>query len=134
MRATSSVVVLSSLLLGMQCARIEIQSPETRRVETFSFEIRFEVTGQIQPGSLEVELNDVSILDRVSGGPVYTAQIEPGGLVRYHGLPDEGGEYTRGSPNVWSNMSYDPQLNLIYAPTGNSSTATSSSRSSASPR
>ena len=39
----------------------------------------------------------------------------------YHGLPDEGGEYTRGTPNVWSIMSYDPQLNMIYAPTGNSS-------------
>ena len=39
----------------------------------------------------------------------------------YNGLPDEGGEYTRGTPNVWSNTSYDPQLNLVYAPTGNSS-------------
>ena len=39
----------------------------------------------------------------------------------YHGLPDEGGEYTRGTPNVWSNTAYDPELNLIYAPTGNSS-------------
>lgn len=39
----------------------------------------------------------------------------------YHGLPEEGGEYTRGTPNVWSIMSYDPELNLIYAPTGNSS-------------
>jgi len=39
----------------------------------------------------------------------------------FHGLPDEGGEYTRGTPNSWSNMSYDPDLNLIYAPTGNSS-------------
>ncbi len=39
----------------------------------------------------------------------------------FHGLPDEGGEYTRGTPNAWSNMSYDPDLNLIYAPTGNSS-------------
>jgi membrane-bound PQQ-dependent dehydrogenase (glucose/quinate/shikimate family) len=39
----------------------------------------------------------------------------------YHGLPDEGGEYTRGTPNVWSLMSYDPELNLLYAPTGNSS-------------
>jgi membrane-bound PQQ-dependent dehydrogenase (glucose/quinate/shikimate family) len=39
----------------------------------------------------------------------------------YQGLPDEGAEYTRGTPNVWSNMSYDPVLNLIYAPTGNSS-------------
>lgn len=39
----------------------------------------------------------------------------------YHGLPDEGGEYTRGTPNVWSHTSYDAQLNLIFAPTGNSS-------------
>ncbi len=39
----------------------------------------------------------------------------------YHGLPDEGGEYTRGTPNAWTNMSYDPQLNMIYAATGNSS-------------
>jgi len=39
----------------------------------------------------------------------------------YNGLPEEGGEFTRGTPNVWSNMSYDPELNLIYAPTGNSS-------------
>ncbi len=35
------------------------------------------------------------------------------------GEPGEGEEYTRGTPNVWSLMSYDPALNLIYAPTGN---------------
>jgi quinoprotein glucose dehydrogenase len=39
----------------------------------------------------------------------------------YNGLPDEGGEYTRGTPNVWSNTAYDPELNLVFAPTGNSS-------------
>ncbi|MDZ4760436.1 MAG: PQQ-binding-like beta-propeller repeat protein [Alphaproteobacteria bacterium] len=39
----------------------------------------------------------------------------------YRGLPDEGGEYTRGTPNIWSNMSYDPQLNMVFAPTGNAS-------------
>lgn len=39
----------------------------------------------------------------------------------YQGLPEEGGEFTRGTPNVWSNMSYDPELNLIYMPTGNAS-------------
>ncbi len=39
----------------------------------------------------------------------------------YQGLPDEGGEFTRGTPNVWSHTSYDPELNLIYAPTGNAS-------------
>ena len=38
-----------------------------------------------------------------------------------HALPAEGAEFTRGTPNIWSIMSYDPQLNLIYAPTGNSS-------------
>ena len=36
-----------------------------------------------------------------------------------HGEPAEGEEYTRGTPNVWSVMSYDRGLGLIYAPTGN---------------
>lgn len=35
------------------------------------------------------------------------------------GLPAEGETYTLGTPNVWSLMSYDPELDLIYAPTGN---------------
>ena len=37
----------------------------------------------------------------------------------YHGEPAEGETYTPGTPNVWSVMSYDPELDLIYAPTGN---------------
>ncbi len=35
------------------------------------------------------------------------------------GQPPEGQTYTRGSPNVWAAMSYDPQLGLVYLPTGN---------------
>lgn len=35
------------------------------------------------------------------------------------GLPPQGQTYTRGTPNVWSAMSYDAKLNLIYLPTGN---------------
>ncbi|WP_312226729.1 glucose/quinate/shikimate family membrane-bound PQQ-dependent dehydrogenase [Pseudescherichia sp.] len=35
------------------------------------------------------------------------------------GLPPEGQTYTRGTPNVWSAMSYDAKLNLVYLPTGN---------------
>lgn len=35
------------------------------------------------------------------------------------GLPAEGERYTPGTPNVWSIMSYDPELDLIFAPTGN---------------
>jgi quinate dehydrogenase (quinone) len=33
--------------------------------------------------------------------------------------PKDGEEYTRGTPNVWSMMSYDDKLGLIYMPTGN---------------
>ncbi|TQV67720.1 PQQ-binding-like beta-propeller repeat protein [Exilibacterium tricleocarpae] len=36
-----------------------------------------------------------------------------------YGEPGPGEEYTRGTPNVWSVMSYDAELDLIYAPTGN---------------
>src|SRR5690606_32074551 len=35
------------------------------------------------------------------------------------GAPPEGQTYTRGTPNVWSAMSYDPKLGLAYLPTGN---------------
>ncbi|ETF02735.1 quinate dehydrogenase [Advenella kashmirensis W13003] len=35
------------------------------------------------------------------------------------GLPPEGQTYTRGTPNVWSAMSYDAKLGLVYLPTGN---------------
>jgi membrane-bound PQQ-dependent dehydrogenase (glucose/quinate/shikimate family) len=34
--------------------------------------------------------------------------------------PAEGEQYTRGTPNVWTLMSYDDALGLVYAPTGNS--------------
>ncbi|MEO0435273.1 MAG: PQQ-binding-like beta-propeller repeat protein [Pseudomonadota bacterium] len=35
------------------------------------------------------------------------------------GLPPAGQSYTPGTPNVWSVMSYDPVLDLVFAPTGN---------------
>ena len=34
-------------------------------------------------------------------------------------LPEAGQHYTRGTPNVWSAMSFDDELGLIYLPTGN---------------
>lgn len=39
----------------------------------------------------------------------------------YHGEPPEGERYTPGTPNVWTAMSYDAELDLVYAPTGNAS-------------
>lgn len=38
-----------------------------------------------------------------------------------NGMPEEGERFTPGTPNVWSLMSYDSELQLIYAPTGNAS-------------
>lgn len=38
-----------------------------------------------------------------------------------HSEPPEGQTYTLGTPNAWSIMSYDPELNFIYLPTGNAS-------------
>lgn len=34
-------------------------------------------------------------------------------------VPPPGETYTRGTVNVWTTMAYDPDLDLIYAPTGN---------------
>ena len=34
-------------------------------------------------------------------------------------FPPEGGTYTRGTPNVWSTPAFDPELGLVYLPTGN---------------
>lgn len=36
-----------------------------------------------------------------------------------NGMPPEGEYFTPGTPNVWTMMSYDPELDLVYAPTGN---------------
>jgi quinoprotein glucose dehydrogenase len=36
------------------------------------------------------------------------------------GLPPAGEHYTKGTPNVWTNMSADEALGLVYLPTGNS--------------
>ena len=60
----------------------------------------------------------VRAFDALTGGFVWAWDLgNPG----EYGEPSEGEEYTRGTPNVWSIMSYDPELDLIYAPTGNSS-------------
>ena len=34
-------------------------------------------------------------------------------------LPPEGETFTLGTPNVWTLTSYDPELDLVFAPTGN---------------
>ncbi len=88
-RCSLLLAALAGPLLGSPCGvshKILITEP-ARVVEDFSFRIEFHVLGPIQPGSLDVELNHVSILDRVSGGPEhFTAVIEPGAPLRDHNL------------------------------------------------
>ncbi len=58
----------------------------------------------------------VRAFDAVTGQFVWAWDLgNPG----YYGEPEEGEIYTPGTPNVWSIMSYDSELDLIYAPTGN---------------
>ena len=60
----------------------------------------------------------VRAFDAMSGRFVWAWDLgNPGD----HSEPAEGETYTPGTPNSWSIMSYDPELDLIYAPTGNAS-------------
>lgn len=76
----------------------------------------------------------------IVGGAIYDGQslAEPSGVVRAFDArtgaflwawdmgrpgintePDPGESYTPGTPNVWSLLSADPELGLVYLPTGN---------------
>ncbi|MEM8564197.1 MAG: PQQ-binding-like beta-propeller repeat protein, partial [Pseudomonadota bacterium] len=58
----------------------------------------------------------VRAFDAISGDFIWAWDV---GRPGEYGEPDQGSSYTPGTPNVWSIMSYDPELELVYAPTGN---------------
>ena len=58
----------------------------------------------------------VRAFDAITGAFVWAWDVGNPGVTSE---PEEGEYYTPGTPNVWSIMSYDPELDLIYAPTGN---------------
>ena len=66
--------------LAPSCAPfgIQVESPEPEQsFETFGFEVLFTLGVNLEPNSLEVAINEVSILDRISGGPVsFSATID----------------------------------------------------------
>jgi hypothetical protein len=80
------LVALGLFQMAPACAPvgITVESPTpAQRFETFSFEILFTLGEEFDPDSLAVEINQVSILDRVSGGPTsFTATIAPGAPLR----------------------------------------------------
>ena len=79
-----AIFALSQLAPTCAPYGIVVDSPlPEASVETFSFELRFRLGEMVDPGSLEVDMNDVSVLDRVSGGPVvFSATIDPGAPLR----------------------------------------------------
>lgn len=58
----------------------------------------------------------IRAFDAVSGEFSWAFDI---GRPDFHGLPQEGETFTRGTPNSWSVMSADEELGLVYVPTGN---------------
>jgi quinate dehydrogenase (quinone) len=52
----------------------------------------------------------------VTGALVWAWDLGNPGITK---LPPPGESYTRGTPNVWSTPAFDPQLGLVYLPTGN---------------
>lgn len=58
----------------------------------------------------------VRAFDAVSGELAWAWDV---GNPDNRGGPAEGDTYTPGTPNVWTVMSYDPELDLVFAPTGN---------------
>jgi len=98
--------------------------------------------GHVQPGAYTVSsaptiIGDIAVL---GGGVTDNGKIDaPSGVIRafnaitgqlawawdmgrpgQHGLPAPGQQYTRDTPNGWAPFSADPQLGLIFVPTGNS--------------
>jgi quinoprotein glucose dehydrogenase len=71
---------------------------------------------------LDNERNDapsgvIEAYDAISGKPKWAWDLgRPGDT----GWPAPGGEFTRGTPNMWTTAAADEKLGLVYVPTGNS--------------
>lgn len=71
---------------------------------------------------LDNERNDapsgvIQAYDAVTGKPKWAWDLGRPGQT---GWPEPGGQFTRGTPNMWTTAAADDQLGLVYVPTGNS--------------
>jgi quinoprotein glucose dehydrogenase len=68
-------------------------------------------------GEVENPSGVVRAYDAVTGKLAWAWDL---GYPDRHGEPPPGGHYARNTPNVWSLISADERLGLVYVPTGNS--------------
>jgi quinoprotein glucose dehydrogenase len=71
---------------------------------------------------LDNERNDapsgvIEAYDATTGEPKWAWDLGRPGET---GWPEPGGQFTRGTPNMWTTASADEELGLVYVPTGNS--------------
>lgn len=91
--------------LGLSCGppagQIQVESPSLG-VDTYSFDIVFMLGEGLDPDTLEVTLNHVSILDRFTGGPqLFVATIDPGAPLRDLNLLQISAERTQGGSTAF---------------------------------
>ncbi len=82
-----TLLVAAPLLTAPTCQfadDIVLLSPASNLVSTFSFNVQFNLVGSFVPGSLEVSLNFTPL--SVSGGPIYTATVNPGAPLQDHNV------------------------------------------------
>lgn len=74
-------------------------------------------TGQVRDGTeRDAPSGVVRAYDAITGEQRWAWDL---GRPGHHGPPAPGEVYTRSTPNVWSLMSADDELGLVYLPTGN---------------
>ena len=113
--ATSAATAKSNLLTGIGEVKPDfylVTSPPTDRAQSRSHRQRVMDNFEVDEPSGVVRAYDV-----LTGKFAWAWDMGRPGV---NTEPAEGEQYTRGTPNVWTLMSYDDALGLIYVPTGNS--------------
>ncbi len=82
-----TILAAVPLLSAPSCQPIDdivLYSPASNLVSSFAFQVQFELIGSFVPGSLEASLNFTPL--SVSGGPIYSATLNPGPPLQDHNV------------------------------------------------
>ena len=82
-----TILAAAPLLSAPTCQTIDdivLLSPASNLVSSFTFQVQFQLIGSFVPGSLEASLNFTPL--SVSGGPIYSATVNPGPPLQDHNV------------------------------------------------